>query len=106
MTDISVHSESRQVEDHSWLGSAHGLQATRTITLDVSAFVKATHYPNKYIPSGVLLGKITASGLFAPYDDTLANGLQVAAGYLAFSVLVPNIDDTTKDVGAALLEHG
>src|SRR5688572_2258722 len=44
--DITVRSEAFGVEDRSWLGSAHGTEATRTITLDVSAFTAGTHYPN------------------------------------------------------------
>jgi hypothetical protein len=34
------------------------------------------------IPSGVVLGKITASGLYGPYDDSLMTGVEVATGFL------------------------
>lgn len=106
MTDISVRSESFQSENHDWLGSAHGLTATKTITLDVSAFTKADHYPNGFIPSGIVLAKITATGLYGPYNNAGAGGLEVAAGLLAFTAKVPNEAVTTVDTGAALLEHG
>lgn len=108
MTDISVQTTSYQVENRSWLLSPHGTEpgTTPSITLDVSAFTAATHYPNGYFPSGIVLGVITATGLYGPYDDTAVDGRAVAAGILFGSVKVPNTADTTKDVGAAMLVHG
>jgi hypothetical protein len=71
--DISLRSEGPWVaENRQWLGSAHGTEATRTITLDVSAFTEGTHYPDGYIPSGTLLARITATGLYGPYAGTAA----------------------------------
>ncbi len=67
MSDISVRTENFQVEDASWLGSAHGTDSTESISLDVSAFTANTHYPNGYLFSGIPLAKITASGLYGPY---------------------------------------
>ena len=101
--DITVRSESFGVENRSWLGSAHGTDATRTITLDVSAFTEATHYPNGYIPSGVVLGRITATGLYGPYDNAAADGRTVAAGFLFNST---QVESGGADVGAPMLEHG
>lgn len=108
MTDISVQTTSFQVEKRSWLLGPHGTEpgATPSITLDVSAFTAGTHYPNGYFPSGLNLGKITATGLYGPYDNAAADGREVFAGHLFSSVKVPNTADTTKDVGAALLVHG
>lgn len=108
MTDISVSSVSYQTEDRRWCLSPHGTDpgTNPSVTLDVSAFTAATHYPNGYFPSGIVLAKITASGLYGPYNDSLANGQEVAAGLLNYSVKVPNPADTTKDVGASLFVHG
>lgn len=108
MTDISVSTTQYQVEKKSWLLSAHGTDpgTTPSITLDVSAFTAGTHYANGYIPSGTNLGRITATGLYGPYDDTATDGRQTFAGHLFASTKVPNPADTTKDVGAALLVHG
>ena len=64
---LTPKSESFTQEDQRWLGSAHGTDATRSITLDTSAFVSGTHYPNGYFPSGLPLGRITATGLYGPY---------------------------------------
>ena len=65
--DITVRSEGPWLpEDRSWLASAHGTTATRTITLDVSTFTANTHYPDGFIPSGTLLSEL-ANGMFGPY---------------------------------------
>jgi len=70
--NLTVRSEGPWLpEDRSWLGSAHGTTATRTITLDVSAFTEGTHFPNGYIPSGTVLSEL-ASGLFGPYAGRTA----------------------------------
>jgi hypothetical protein len=65
--DISVRTTDYGVEDRSWLGSAHGTTATRTITLDTSAFTEGTHYPDGYVKSGTVLARITGTGLYGPY---------------------------------------
>jgi hypothetical protein len=70
--DLSVRSTQYQVEDHSWLGSAHGTTATDTITLDLTAFTANTHYPNGYIPSGIVLAKRTTDSLYQPYAGAAA----------------------------------
>lgn len=62
--------ESFGQEDQSWLASAHGTSSARPVTLDVTKFDPSTHYPNGYLPSGILLAELTATGLFAPYDPT------------------------------------
>lgn len=108
MTDISVTSVAYQVENRSWLLSPHGTDpgSTPGITLDVSAFTAATHYPNGYLLSGIVLGKLTSGGKYVPYVDAAVDGSGVAAGFLFSSVKIPNLADLTKDVGGALLVHG
>lgn len=56
------------VDDQSWLGTAHGTNECDTITLDGVAVLDA--FPDGVIPSGVVLGKITASGKYGPYSGT------------------------------------
>lgn len=106
MTDISVSTVNYQAEKRSWLLGEHGSDQTLSVTLDVSAFTAGTHYPNGYFPSGLALGKITATGLYGPYSDAAADGREVAAGLLFSSVKVPDVAATTKDVGAGMLVHG
>jgi hypothetical protein len=68
--DIAVQTTSFGFEDRTWLASRHGTDAARTVTLDMSAFVQGTHYPNGYLPSGIVLGRITATGCYGPYSGT------------------------------------
>lgn len=106
-TDISVHSSKYQVEDRSWLASQHGVELTPGVTLDISKFTKATHYPNGYIPSGTAIGHITATGLYGPYDDTASDGTNVCAGLLFSSVrAIDNGGNTLTSVGGARFIHG
>lgn len=105
MTEISVGTVSYQAERRSWLIPQPGgveFGFTDGGTLSIASLTAATHYPNGYVPSGLVLGKITASGLYGPYDDTAADGRQTAVGFLFSSVKVPA--DTTKNVGIAVLQ--
>lgn len=101
--DLSVRTSSYSVEDRSWLGSAHGTEATRSITLNLSTFTANTHYPTGYLKSGTLLGRITATGLYGPYNDSATDGRQTAAGILFNSI--PMATGGTNP-SAPLMEHG
>jgi len=95
-------------EDHRWIapGGISALADCDTVVLDRSAFDLAGDFPNGYVPSGVVLGKITSSGLYAPYDNALSNGLEVAVGFLAVSVVMDRDNASTADELAALYWHG
>ena len=86
----------------SWLGSAHGINNARTEMLDVSAFTKATHYPDGYIPSGTAVAKV--GGLLVPYDPT--EGVVTNAGILAGFVLTDQKVVGAADFAVPLLDHG
>lgn len=103
--DISVHSTSWQVESRGWLWGPHGTEpgTNPSITLDLTLFTAGTHYPNGYIPSGIVLGKVTATGLYGPYDSGASDGRQTAAGLLFDSETV-NTGQTKA--GNALFVHG
>lgn len=102
--DLSLTTDTFYQDDQSWLGSAHGTSSCRPVTLDVSAFTEGTHYPDGYFPSGLALGRITATGLYGPYDSGAGDGRQVLAGFLFTAVRAPAAN--TTDVQGALLEHG
>ncbi len=103
-TDISLTpTESWEAENRSWLGSRDGTDVTQTVTLDTSAFTANTHYPNGYIPSGTVLGMITASGLFGPYDNAANDGREVAVGFLFSNAKVRS---GGPDVGAPIHWRG
>jgi hypothetical protein len=101
--DLSVRTTQDLVADHSWLGSRHGTEATRTVTLDIAKFTANLHYPNGFIPDGVVLGKVTAGGKYGPYDDAAVDGRQTAVGILFSPVKVPPVATVA---GAALFVHG
>lgn len=102
--DLSIRSETFAADDQTWLGSAHGTSSARSITLDTSAFTAGTHYPDGFFVSGLPLGKITATGKYAPYVDAAVDGTGVLAGFLLSPVKAPAA--TTTDVVGALLIHG
>lgn len=77
-TDISMQTTSYQVANRQWLLAEPDVKLN--VTLDPSKFTANTHFPNGYLPSGTVIGKVTASGLFGPYDDTASDGRQTAYG--------------------------
>lgn len=92
-------------DDQSWLGSAHGTDATETISLDTSLFTPATHYPDGYFKSGIPLGPITATpGKYGPYDNAAVDGRATLVGFLFAAVKAPSVN--TIDPSAAMLTHG
>lgn len=69
MSDISVRTSQTLVQDDQrWIGNGgEPIGKPRSILLDRSAFDFVTNFPNGHLPSGIVLGKITATGLYAPY---------------------------------------
>ena len=78
MNDFQPYSYTDSVTaDRPWLASLVGVQDTNSITLDLTKFTQGTHYVTSANPalqgrnvmkSGIPLGKLTASGLYAPYS--------------------------------------
>lgn len=92
-------------EDLSWLGSAHGVATGDPITLDGSAFLAT--FADGIVPSGVVLGRITATGLYAPYSNAAADGTEVARGHLLTTKdLGGTTAGTAGDVAGSLYWHG
>ncbi|MEU4709506.1 head decoration protein [Nocardia salmonicida] len=105
MTSIAIQVGTPIVgENRSWLQSAHGIGPNENpnATLDVSKFVEATHYPDGYVKSGIVLGKVTATNLYGPYDEAAVDGRNVAAGHLFGSLVVKG----KAKVAGALVVHG
>lgn len=97
MTRIGVRKGQAMAENRSWLLSQAGVGPGEnpSIVLDVESFDAEEHYPEGFIPSGIVLGKITASGQYGPYDATATDGRQTAVELL-FGTL-------TVDAGAAMV---
>lgn len=107
-TDIGLQTTNFQVGNLSWKKSRFGDEYHPNITIDTAVgFVSGTHYPNGFIPSGTPLGKITASGLYALYDNAAADGREVLAGHLIADIRVVRADGTTAaQVGSGLMIRG
>lgn len=75
MNDFQPLSTSEEATaDRPWLASLVGTHDANTITLDLTKFVAGVHYeagtlfqPRNVLKSGLPLGKVTATGLYAPY---------------------------------------
>jgi len=90
MTYIGVRKKSFLAENRSWLLSQAGVGPGEnpSIILDIASFDAEDHYPEGYIPSGIVLGKITASGEYGPYDATATDGRETAVELLFGSLTV------------------
>lgn len=83
--------------DQTWLGSTHGIYNAVTGTIDVSAFTKATHYPDGHFPSGLIVNAADL-GALKPFTG-------VAGEELGF-LLTDQSTDGVTDIAAPVLLHG
>jgi hypothetical protein len=105
--DLTQRSVTFSQDRRDWLGSQHGTDILRSVTLDVSTFTAGTHYPDGYLKSGIPLGKITASGKYGLYDDTKTDGRQTCVGLLATGVEVINHrGQASTSVNGSMFLHG
>jgi hypothetical protein len=74
--DLKVRSQTWTGASYEWLKSAMGTEHMQTVTLDLDTFDFATTFTDKVLPSGLVLGKITASGKYGPYKDAGTNEVQ------------------------------
>lgn len=110
MTNIQVRKTSEyQAENRTWIYSDPGQWTRASGTLDVTTFTKTTHYPDGYIPSGTVLGVITASHKLGPYDSTATDGRETPVGFLYDSDTVHDgVDSSVVPVmfqGGGINEH-
>lgn len=91
MSDINIRTVKTFLnEDQRWVapGGIADLHNADSITLKMSLFSRVT-FANNLLPSGIVLGKVTASGLYGPYDDAAVDGRQVATHHLLATVAWP-----------------
>lgn len=100
MTEMTPTRTEYAVEDRRWLRDVHGLTDTLGATLDPAAFTAAA-FPDGRIPSGTVLGRITATDLWGPYDPAAADGRETNAGHLLDVTVVK-----AGRVSVAVLDHG
>lgn len=105
--NLSVETTNYTTENQSWLGSAHGTNDCDSVTLDADKFLAT--FTDGIVPSGVVIAKITATGLYAPYTDAATHGAgtDAAAGHLFTTTdLKGTTAGTAKDTVAPLMWHG
>lgn len=100
--DLVVRTTDYTQGNQKWLGSAHGTNTGDTITLDLNLFTAGTHFPNGFIPSGMSLGKVTATGVYGPYSDAAGDGRTTLVGHLLQDVKVASDNTTGKAIGSII----
>lgn len=104
--DLSVRTDSVGTDDQSWLGSRHGTNNARTVTLAKASFNSGTHYPLGFLRSGTPLAKYTSggnTGLYGPYTPGATDGTQTFVGFL----LTPqSVTSGTGNIVGPLMDHG
>lgn len=105
MTDITVTTTTFTAGGRPWLQfeaeGVIGAVATNWGRIDFTAFTAGTHYPNGYIPSGVLLALNTSTQKLVPYVAAGANGTGTPLGFLYNDTAVPA--DLTRSPAVATL---
>jgi hypothetical protein len=104
--DLKPQVTTYALDDKSWLDSQHGTDSGEPVTLDLTTF-DASQYTNGFIPSGTLLGLITASTtggatVVGPYDDTATDGRQTLYGPLYGPV---KVNTGSIKAGGTVLRH-
>jgi hypothetical protein len=106
---LITYSESATA-DRPWLASTHGLDTPLSITLDTSLFTQGTHYTppgvsqaRNVMHAGLPLGRITATGLYGPWDKDATDGRATFTGVLLADVA---FTPGATRAGAALFWHG
>lgn len=108
MTAFGLWSQPYLTSNRTWLADDHGTEVMPGVAFDLSLFNQAQHYPNGFIPDGVVLGQVTVGGKYGPYLPGAADGRQTAAGisFNAVSVFQPGTSTLQVNVGNAMLIHG
>ena len=65
-------------EDRQWLASETGSNDAKTVELDRTTLIAV--YTDNIVKSGTILGIITSTGKYGPYDDAASDGRQTAVG--------------------------
>ncbi len=104
--EIAQRAASYAGEDRRWLASTHGQDTNRSVTLSGDLFPAAA-FPDGRVPSGQVIGVVTATGLAGPYDAAAVDGRQTAVGHLLNSEVVGvGSGITGRRVSTAVVRHG
>jgi len=101
--DLAPKTTTLTLPDTGWLGSRHGIDSTRSVKLDMALFTAATHFPDGYLLSGIVLAQRASDGLYGPYAAGGAGGLASALGFLYARI---KAGAATAKIGGSLMWHG
>lgn len=87
-----------------WIANRKGFDTCRSITLDLSTFTGATHYPDGFLRSGITLARRSTDGLYVLYVNAGANETGVPRGHLLNAVRVRAGNTTGKAAGTLFWE--
>ena len=105
-TDISVSAATvRRAPGRPWLAGPHGTDLPIHVVYDFTTFTHANFTTKGEIPNGTVLGKITASGKYGPYDPGATDGRQAAAA-VAFNDNTIPVNTAAVVTDAALVHCG
>lgn len=109
MTVFGITSQPFISGNRSWLAEDHGTEVAPGVPIDLTLFSQSQHYANGFIPDGVVLGKVTATGKYGPYLSTAGDGRQTAAGISLNPIEVYQLGTLTgalnASVSVAMLVH-
>lgn len=100
MVDIAVRTETLGPDSNQGFVVKPSQLTEVGCTLNLAAFTA----PDGVIPAGTPLGKITATGLYGPYDPDAEDGTEVFAGRLFDTI--PTRGKTVGNVGASRIVIG
>lgn len=84
--------------DYKWLLHTHGIRdAVTTGAVDISAFTQATHYPDGFLPSGLMLNIANIKAI-VPFTGGAGEKLGFLMG--------DHPTDGVEDINVAVLLHG
>jgi len=98
------------IDSRDWLYSRKGFDTCVPVTLNLALFTTGLGFGiapyEGYIPSGTALAKVTATGLYGPYDTAGAGGLEIFTGLLLNPAVLKDTDGNvfTRDVNAMMRE--
>lgn len=103
-TDISLQTTTYQVGNQQWLLAQPKVKLN--LTLDISKFTANTHFPNGFIPSGTVVGKLSSGGKGAPYSNAASDGSETAYGVTYEDARVTRQNGTNAtSVGVAVVVY-
>lgn len=108
MTAMGMFSQAFGTPNRTWLADDHGTEVMPGVALDLTLFDPTQHYPNGWLPDGIVLGKVTSGGKYGPYLGTASDGRQTAAGIMfnPVSVFAPGTASLLTIVSVPLFLHG